>query len=344
MGVAKLETRGPISISSGNGLRAVARAVAAMQAGVDPLDAAVSGVTIVEDDPEDTSVGYGGLPNFDGEVELDACVMHGPTRRIGAVAGLRRIGNPARVAQYVMERSDHVLLVGEGALQFARMHGFEEQDLLTERARRAWVHFRESLGPNNRYGVGLQNRGFPVPDRCEADRQEELYFAERVVRNPPTGTITCLALSERGEISGTTSTSGHAWKVPGRVGDSPLIGCGLFVDGDVGGAGATGKGEECVRVLGSHVIVEAMRRGAGPEDACREALQRIVRNYAHDRQLLREVRMTFYALSCAGEHSAVSLWSHPGANGEPIGVPYAVEDGTGARMVSGGYLLEWKEG
>src|SRR5207244_12173574 len=134
--------------------------------------------------------------------------------------------------------------------------------------------------------------------------------------------------------------SGHAGEVPGRVGDSPLIGCGLFVDGDVGGAGATGKGEECVRVLGSHVIVEAMRRGAGPEDACREALQRIVRNYAHDRQLLREVRMTFYALSCTGEHSAISLWSQPGANGEPVGVRYALDDGTGARMVSGGYLLE----
>jgi N4-(beta-N-acetylglucosaminyl)-L-asparaginase len=330
----------PISISSGNGLQAVARAVDDMRGGADTLDAAIAGVTLVENDPEDTSVGYGGLPNFDGEVELDACVMHGPTRRAGAVAALRRFANPSRVAQVVMERSDHVMLVGEGAYQFARMHGFREQDLLTERARLAWVRFRESLGPNNRYGPDLQNEGLPAPPQRETGQQEELYFAERVVRDPPTGTITCLALNERGEISGVTSTSGHAWKLPGRVGDSPLIGCGLFVDGDVGAAGSTGKGEECVRINGAHVVVEAMRCGTDPEEACRQALQRVVRNYQRDQELLRRFDLTFYALSVTGEYAAVSLWSRRGEKGEPAGVEYALGDAAGARRVRGSFLLE----
>jgi N4-(beta-N-acetylglucosaminyl)-L-asparaginase len=244
------------------------------------------------------------------------------------------------VAQVVMERSDHVLLVGEGALQFARMHGFAERELLTERARLAWVLFRESLGPNNKYGPGLQNQGLPSPPETRSGPEEELYFAERVVSNPPTGTITCLGLNERGEISGVTSTSGHAWKLPGRVGDSPLIGCGLFVDGDVGAAGATGKGEECIKVNGAHVVVEAMRRGAPPADACREALQRVVRNYQRDPELLRRFDLTFYALSITGQQAAVSLWSRVGTTGEPLGVEYALDDGTGARLVRGGYLLE----
>jgi N4-(beta-N-acetylglucosaminyl)-L-asparaginase len=327
-----------ISISSGNGVRAVAHTVAAMHTGIDTLDAVVSGVGIVEEDPEDTGVGYGGLPNFDGEVELDACVMHGPTRRAGAVAALRRIMHPSRVAQVVMERSDHLLLVGEGALQFARMHGFREQDLLSERARTAWVRFRESLGPSCRYGPGLQNEGLPPPERDTA-AAEELYFAEKVVRDPPAGTITCLALNDRGEISGVTSTSGHAWKLPGRVGDSPLIGCGLFVDNDVGAAGSTGKGEECIKVNGAHVVVEAMRRGASPDEACREALQRVVRNYQRDPELLRRFNLQFYALSLTGQHAAVSLWSQPGP-GEPLGVEYALGDVNGGRLVRGGYLLE----
>jgi len=160
------------------------------------------------------------------------------------------------------------------------------------------------------------------------------------VRDPPTGTITCLALNERGEVSGVTSTSGHAWKLPGRVGDSPLIGCGLFVDGEVGAAGATGKGEECIKITGAHVVVEAMRNGAGPDAACREAMCRIIRNYQRDPELLRRFDMTFYALSLTGEQAAVSLWSRPDPQGAPVGVEYAVGDAEGARLVRGGYLLE----
>jgi len=246
-----------------------------------------------------------------------------------------------KLAQDVGAKVDlEVLLVGEGALQFARMHGFPERDLLTERARVAWVRFRESLGPNNRYGPGLQNEGLPAPPENRAGTQEELYFAERVVRNPPTGTITCLALNERGEISGVTSTSGYAFKVPGRVGDSPLIGCGLFVDNDIGACGCTGLGEECIKVNGAHTVVEAMRRGARPEEACREALRRVVRNYERDPTLLRRFDLTFYALAITGEHTAVSLWSRAAAGGEPLGVEYALGDAEGGRMVRGDFLLE----
>ncbi|HXF06038.1 MAG TPA: N(4)-(beta-N-acetylglucosaminyl)-L-asparaginase, partial [Blastocatellia bacterium] len=283
----------PVVISSANGLRATARAMELIRQGVDTLDAVIAGVNIIEDDPADQTVGYGGLPNEDGEVELDASVMHGPTRRAGAVAALRYIKNPSKVAKMVMERTDHLLLVGEGALRFALAHGFKKEDLLTEQSRRVWLRWKETMSDRDAWGPGLAAPRQSSAQRGQSnwsDDEEErkwLVWADWVIANPPTGTVTCLAVNERGDISGTTSTSGLAFKMAGRVGDSPLIGCGLFVDNDVGAAGATGRGEECIKINGAHTIVELMRRGMSPTDACLDALRRIARNYDNDRSILR---------------------------------------------------------
>ena len=213
---------GFLAVSSGNGMKTVEKAVELMKSGTDTLDAAIAGVNIVELDPNDTSVGYGGLPNEDGVVELDSSCMHGPTYRGGAVASLRNIKTPSKVAQMVLQRTDHCLLVGEGALRFARMHGFPEENLLTERARLAWVRWKENLSLDDDYLSPEQGGGEKDPR--------------------PTGTITCLCLNDKSDISGVTTTSGLAFKIPGRVGDSPLIGCGVYVENEVGACGSTGRG------------------------------------------------------------------------------------------------------
>src|SRR4030095_15998873 len=189
----------PVVISSGNGLRATDQAMALLKEGKDTLDAVIAGVNIVEEDPNDNTVGYGGLPNERGVVELDACVMHGPTYRAGAVASLQNIKTPSKVAKVIMERTNHLLLVGAGALEFAKAHGFKEENLLTDQSREAWLRWKENLSPN---------------DDWIGEEQRKLGF-ER-----PTGTITCCALNEKGELSGVTTTSGLAFKIPGRVGDS----------------------------------------------------------------------------------------------------------------------------
>src|SRR5947209_4721235 len=237
----------PVMISSANGLRALDKGMEILKHGGDTLDAAVAAVTVVEDDPNDDSVGYGGLPNEEGEVELDASVMHGPTRRAGSVASVRRIKNVARLAKTVMERTNHVMLVGHGATKFAVEQGFPEMNLLTEQSRLAWLQWKASTSFNWR--PGLDSPEYVDRSELEAyrdqlaalyDTPEKLAWRphiEEVVAHPPTGTINCLAVNEKGEISGTTTTSGLAWKIAGRVGDSPIIGAGLYVDGEVGGAG-----------------------------------------------------------------------------------------------------------
>ncbi|MEM4409816.1 MAG: N(4)-(beta-N-acetylglucosaminyl)-L-asparaginase, partial [Candidatus Caldarchaeum sp.] len=251
----------PVAISSGNGLRATEKAMEIIQEGGDTLDAVVAGVSIVEEDPNDMSVGYGGLPNERGEVELDACVMHGPTYRAGAVAALKAIKTPSRVAKIVMERTDHILLVGQGALEFAKAHGFQEENLLTERARRAWLRWKESLSKEDDW---LSDEEIGMIDNGELP-----------LRGRPTGTITCLALNEKGEISGVTTTSGLAFKIPGRVGDSPLIGAGLYVDNDVGASGSTGRGEAVILASGSRTVVANMRHGMKTLDAILDVLERL---------------------------------------------------------------------
>ncbi len=260
------------------------------QSGGEALEAAIAGVNLVEEDPADTSVGYGGLPNAEGVVELDAAVMHGPTCRAGAVAALRGVKYPSRVARMVMERSDHVLIVGKGAQQFARMHGFPVENLLTERARAEWVKWRENLSTDDDYvspAEGTEDMGM---EPTTSKRQH--------------GTIHCSAMDLSGNISSVTTTSGMAFKIPGRVGDSPIIGAGLYTDNDVGSAGSTGRGEANLENLSCYLIVERMRAGDSPEDACLFACERIIRNTKLSRLLDASGRpdfnVQFYALDKRG--------------------------------------------
>ena len=339
-----------VVIASSNGLRACARAMEVLNAGRDTLDAVIEGVNINEEDPADSSVGYGGLPNEEGVVELDACCMHGPTRRCGSVAALHNIKTPSKVARLVMEQTDHIMLVGEGALRFAKAMGFREEDLLTEKSRLAWLVWKKSLrdsGGHNNWGEGLAapskkpaawlREQFPQADEAT------LAWAWEVAVNPPTGTINCLALNQKGEMSGVTTTSGLAWKIPGRAGDSPILGAGLWVDQDVGAAGSTGRGEENIRVAGGHTIVENMRHGMSPQEACLDALKRVARNFNNDLSKLAQFDLSFYALRKDGAYAGASLWSGLTRQGQVSRRQFTVSDGGGSRLEPCVYLLERKQ-
>jgi len=305
---------GPVVISSANGVRACNRAMELLREGADPLDAVVAGVNIIEDDPNDRSVGLGGIPNEDGVVELDASVMHGPTHKAGAVAALRNIRNPSKVAKLVMERTDHVLLVGEGALRFAKAHGFKEEELLTDESRRAWLKWKETLSDQDDWLPPAESEG-------SASAQHPRHI-ERVH-----GTVHCSALTAGGDLAGVTSTSGLAFKIPGRVGDSPIIGAGLYVDNDVGACGSTGRGEANLQNCSCFMIVEFMRRGMTPEEACLETLKRVA---AKTEKRLRNARgepaysLKFYALRKDGLVGGASM------RGE---YRMAYHDGTECRVI-----------
>jgi N4-(beta-N-acetylglucosaminyl)-L-asparaginase len=333
----------PIIISAANGFDYLDEAFEFLKGGGDTLEAALRVVKGPENDPTDDSVGLGGLPNEEGVVELDSCCMHGPTRRAGSVGGVRNIKNVSQVARAVMEHTGHVMLVGEGAERFAVARGFPPENLLTEHSRKIWLLWKETH--SDWWGPGLSSPDWhkrlpaaPHADdferRIERMKQvaadigiepEQRMVAIRKVLFPPTGTIHCSALNEKGECSGSTTTSGLAWKLPGRVGDSPIIGAGCYTDQDVGSAGATGSGEENIKVAGAHTIVENMRHGMSPFDASMDALKRIVRNYNGDMDRLRFMDMTFYALRKDGAYAGVSLW-----DGYEPGKPHqiAVHDGT----------------
>jgi len=333
----------PIIVSAGNGFPYIERGYQQLNAGADTLEAVISVVRGPEDDPNDDSVGLGGLPNEEGVVELDASCMHGPSRRAGAVGGVRNIRSVAQLAREVMLHTGHVMLVGEGAERFAVARGYKREDLLTDESRKVLLLWKESHA--DWWGPGLADPQWK--DRLrqhvqagDADRHYERLLARAAelgvepsaraaavhkVLFPPTGTIHCSALSARGEMSGCTTTSGLAWKLPGRLGDSPIIGAGCYTDQEVGSAGATGSGEENIKVSGAHTIVENMRRGMPPLEAGIEVLKRIVRNYNGDMERLKYIDMTYYILRKDGAYAGVSLWT-----GYEPGKPHAiaVNDGT----------------
>ena len=315
MGAPAVHTRQSsrnIAVASGNGERAVARAGELMAQGVDTLDAAIEGVKMQELDPNDMSVGYGGRPNENGVVQLDASCMHGPTKRAGAVGALEGIKTPSVVAKYVLLYTSHIMLVGEGAKKFALSYGFKEEDLLTERSREAWLRWRANRGEND--------------DWTNVERGEQM-----VPR--PTGTINCNVVNSNGDISSVTTTSGLSWKIPGRVGDSPIIGAGQYTDNDVGAAGSTGRGESNIMVCGAFLTVEGMRRGLTPTDAALETLRRVVAT--SEPGLLDErgrptFGLSFYAVNKNGEYGAATFYpSH-----------YAAFDGETASRPETAHLYE----
>jgi N4-(beta-N-acetylglucosaminyl)-L-asparaginase len=304
----------PVVISSDNGYvyknggskTCVETAFAMMTSGKDVLDSLIAGVNIVELDPLETSVGYGGLPNAEGVVQLDSCCMHGPKRRAGGVASIEGVRTPSLVAQKVMELTDHHLIVGKDAQEFARSLGFTiEADLNTERSRAAWLEWKRRTDPLHYLDPSKREEALRKIDR---DLMAEGWVDPRHYY----GTINCDGINPSGEVCGVTTTSGLAWKIPGRVGDSPILGAGLYVDGSVGAAGSTGRGEANLYNLTSFLIVEEMRRGRSPKDATIEGLKRIQANTVEKRLLnargLPNFNVNFYVLNVKGEYAGVSLY------------------------------------
>jgi N4-(beta-N-acetylglucosaminyl)-L-asparaginase len=304
----------PLVISSSNGhkfknggsLTAVETAFGLITQGKDVLESLIAGVNILELDPEETSIGYGGLPNADGVVQLDSCCMHGPKKRAGGVAAIEGVRTPSRVAHAVMQNTDHHLIVGKGATDFARSLGFKiEDDLNTEKSRQLWLEWKRRVDPVHYLDPAKRvSRGYEAAREMVADGLiDRLHMF---------GTINCDGIGPKGEICGVTTTSGMAFKIPGRVGDSPILGAGLYVDGEIGAAGSTGRGEANLYGLCSFFIVEQMRAGKHPKDAALEALRRVKANTI-EKRLLKEdgnpnFDLEFYAINAKGEYGGASMY------------------------------------
>jgi N4-(beta-N-acetylglucosaminyl)-L-asparaginase len=314
-----------------SGRNAVEVAFAGIVDGMDVLDALMAGVNIPELDPEETGVGYGGLPNADGVVQLDASCMHGPKKRAGAVAAIEGVRTPSLVAKAVADHTDHHLLVGQGAQDFARAMGFTiEEDLNTPTSRRLWLEWKRRVDPD--HWLDPERRG-----RAGLEAGLGMVRDGLIPEHSFWGTINCDGLGPTGDICGVTTTSGLSWKIPGRVGDSPILGAGLYVDNEVGAAGSTGRGEANLYGLNSFLIVENMRRGMSPKDAGVDALRRI-RGNTVDARLLNErglpnFNVRFFALNKQGEWAGVALY----ASGE---AKFAVCDENGAREADFEPLME----
>jgi N4-(beta-N-acetylglucosaminyl)-L-asparaginase len=349
--VPKVFAGRPAIVSSDNGIRGVKVAYDKIVAGGDPLDAAIAGVNIQELDPEDQSVGLGGLPNADGVVQLDASCMHGPTKRAGSVAALEDIPTPSLVAKAVMDYTDHVMLVGAGARRFAIEMGFKPENLLTEKSRLMWLRWRANLNPDDAY---LDYKGNPViapaqrPPRTSlrppAFRQNDdveqgnthVFYDEKGIAHTY-GTINMCAVTANGDIGSVTTTSGLSWKVPGRIGDSPIIGAGQYCDNEVGAAGSTGRGEATIKVCGSFLAVEFMRQGMSPEQALMKTMERVIA--MTETRLLNEkgrpyFDLQFYAINKKGEFAGATAYQ---------GGRYAVCDAQGPRQLEMAYLFKREE-
>jgi N4-(beta-N-acetylglucosaminyl)-L-asparaginase len=311
----------PVVIASANGIRGVAKAYEMItRQNADTLDAIIAGVNIQELDPEDQSVGLGGLPNEEGIVQLDASCMHGPTRRAGAVAALEDIATPSLVAKAVMDYTDHIMLVGAGAKKFALRMGFKEQNLLTEQSRRDWLRWKACLSPADAWLDAPGNPTNPPPtSSLPLDDPLHVKFT--------TGTINMNAVNAAGDMSSVTTTSGLSWKLSGRTGDSPIIGAGQYCDNAVGAAGSTGRGEANIKVCGAFLIVEMMRQGMSPDQACMRTIDRVL---AMTERRLLDARgrplfdLQFYALAKDGRFGSATAYE---------GGSFAVADSQGARLV-----------
>lgn len=341
----------PVVISSNNGnyfknggtMTCVEKAFSIIVQGSDVLDALIAGVNIVELDPADMYVGYGGLPNADCVVQLDASCMHGPKKRAGAVAALEGVRTPSLVAQAVMNQTDHILIVGKGAQTFARNMGFKiEDDLNTETSRKAWLEWKRKTDPKH----------YLNPDQRSQAQQSVIQQMAREGFLPSTrmhGTINCDGINAKGEICGVTTTSGLPFKIPGRVGDSPIIGAGLYVDGSVGAAGSTGRGEANLYNLCSFLIVENLRKGMHPKDAGMEGLKRIKANNVEKRLVKPNgdpnFNIQFYVLNAKGEHAGVAMYAEDDEERGYAGqkdtrfAQYSYCDENGARTVTVDALL-----
>jgi N4-(beta-N-acetylglucosaminyl)-L-asparaginase len=333
----------PLVISSANGnhyknggpVTCVQKAFTMITQGEDVLDSLIAGVNIVELDPLDDSVGYGGLPNAEGVVQLDSSCMHGPRKQAGAVASIEGVRTPSLVAKAVMEMTDHHLIVGKGAQEFARNMGFKiEEDLNTSHSRQLWLEWKRRIDPSHY---------LDPKKRAEAGRRAAAEMVAEGLLRPESiyGTINCDGINSNGEICGVTTTSGLSWKIPGRLGDSPILGAGLYVDGSVGAAGSTGRGEANLYGLCSFLIVDEMRRGAHPKDAGMEALKRIKANTVEKRLLnsrgTPNFYVNFYILNARGEYAGVTMYQ--GSNSK-----FAICNESGPQTLSCEGLLPGKSG
>jgi len=360
-----------IGFTNGGPESAVERAYRGITEGEDVLDALIAGVNIPENDPTESGIGFGGLPNADGVVQLDSCCMHGPRKWAGGVAGIEGVKTPSRVARAVAELTDHHLIAGQGAREFARSLGFEiHPDLNTDNSRQLWLEWQRRVDPGHWLdpNARLQGQGRPGeetdPDVIRRNRsgngepdqiamltptqmrlRADAYLAAGldmveeglIPAHSFWGTINCNGVSAEGDICGVTTTSGLAWKIPGRVGDSPILGAGLYVDNDVGAAGSTGRGEANLYNLSSFMIVEFMRQGMAPKDAGMAMLERIRANTVEPR-LQREdgnpsFDVRFFIVNKAGDYAGVAMYGTAENR-------YAVCDENGAREETLEGLLE----
>jgi len=330
----------PVVIASANGIRGVARAYDMItRQNADTLDAIIAGVNTQELDPDDQSVGLGGLPNEEGVVQLDASCMHGPTKRAGAVGCLEGIATPSLVAKAVMEYTDHIMLVGNDAKRFALAMGFKEQNLLTEKSKQDWLKWKANRKGHDSWVSDEKRQSWLKWNAARGNKaeQEDAAFAGDGQANWTHGTINMDAVNAAGDVSSCTTTSGISWKVPGRVGDSPIVGAGQYCDNTVGAAGSTGRGESNIMVCGGFLAVEFMRQGLAPQAALMKTMERVIA--MTEKRLLDangrpRFDLNFYAITRDGRYAGACAYE---------GSSFAVCDEKGPRLEKSAFLFKASE-